>query len=111
MNHGRRLWVWERGTGQVPRASSCPARDGHEPGATVGKPEPVYVPFRGRETRVRHDDPTLRPYMPMATVLRSAASLASDIDGLRLVLASTVGDRYRIEVPDDGREVRLRRRA
>ena len=26
-------------------------------GAAVLKPEPVYVPFRGRETRARHDDP------------------------------------------------------
>ena len=28
--------------------------------------------------------------------------LASDVDGLRLVLASTVGDRYRVRVSDDG---------
>ena len=39
------------------------------------KPEPVTVPFRGREVRVRHDE------------------------------------LYAIEVPDDGSEVRLRRRA
>jgi hypothetical protein len=77
----------------------------------VLKPEPVFVPFRGREIRVRHDDPALRPYTPMATMLRAAASLASDVEGLRLVLASTVGQLYRIEVPDDGSEVRLRRRA
>ena len=74
------------------------------------KPEPVYVPFRGREVRVRHDDPRLKPYTPMATVLRSATSIASDVEGLRLVLASTVGERYQIEVPDDRSEVRLRRR-
>jgi hypothetical protein len=37
-------------------------------------PDPVFIPFRGRETRVRHDDPTLKPYVPMAAVLRSAAS-------------------------------------
>ena len=42
--------------------------------------------------------------------LGSAMSLASDTDGLRLVLSSTIGDRYRIEVPDDGSEVRVRRR-
>ena len=48
----------------------------------------------------------------MAAVLRSATSIASDVDSLRLVLASTVvGQLYRIEVPDDGSEVRLRRRA
>ena len=74
------------------------------------KPEPVHVPFRGREIRVRHDDPSLRPYTPMAVVLRSAASIASSVDGLRRALVSSVGERYRIEVPDDGSEVRLRRR-
>ena len=58
--------------------------------------------------RVRHDDPRLKPYTPMATVLRSAASIASDVEGLRLVLMSCVGDRYVIEVSDDGSEVRLR---
>jgi hypothetical protein len=77
----------------------------------MSKPDPVYVRFRGRETRVRHDDPSLKPNAPMATVLRSAASLASDADGLRRALETTVGDRYAIEVPDDGSEVRLRRRA
>jgi hypothetical protein len=35
-------------------------------------------------------------------VVRSAVELASDVDGLRLVLASTLGDRYRIRVSDDG---------
>ena len=75
------------------------------------KPDPVYVPFRGREVRVRHDDPALKPYTPMAMVLRAAASVASDVDGLRLVLESTVGKRYRVQVLDDGSEVRLRRRA
>ena len=46
----------------------------------------------------------------MATILRSATIIASDVEGLRLVLASTVGKHYGIEVPDDGSEVRLRRR-
>jgi hypothetical protein len=31
-----------------------------------------------------------------------AIELASDVEGLRLVLASTVGDRYRVKVSDDG---------
>lgn len=31
-------------------------------------------------------------------VLRSAASLASDVEGLRRALDTTVGERYRIEV-------------
>ena len=33
--------------------------------------------------------------------------LASDVDGLRLVLASTLGDRYRVRVSDDGCTVGL----
>jgi hypothetical protein len=33
------------------------------------------------------------------------------VEGLRRVLEMTVGDRYRTEVPDDGSQVRLRRRA
>ena len=74
------------------------------------KPDPLYVPFRGREVRVRHDDPRLRPYTPTAAVLRAAAGIASDVEGLRRALETTVGERYRIEVPDDGSEVRLRRR-
>ena len=75
------------------------------------KPEPVFVPFPGREVRVRHDDPTLKPYTSPAAVLRSAANLAASVEGLRRALQTTVGDRYRIEVPDGGSEVRLRRRA
>ena len=47
------------------------------------KPDPVFVPFRGREVRVRHDDPRLKPYAPMATILRSATIIASDVEGLR----------------------------
>jgi hypothetical protein len=80
-------------------------------GASVPKPDAVSLPFRGRETRFRHDDPTLRPYTPMASVLRAAASITSSVDGLRRALKKTVGERYRIEVLDDGSEVRLRRRA
>jgi hypothetical protein len=76
----------------------------------VLKPEPIFVPFRGREVRVRHDDPTLKPYTPMAAILRAATSISSDVEGLRLVLESTIGLRYGIEVADDGSEVRLRRR-
>ena len=73
-------------------------------------PRPLYVPWRGRMVRVRHDDPRLRPYWPRTDRLTSAMSLASDVEGLRLVLASTVADRYDFQVADDGSEVRLRRR-
>ena len=36
--------------------------------------------------------------------------LATDVEGLRLVLATTIADRYDFQVADDGSEVRLRRR-
>jgi hypothetical protein len=42
--------------------------------------------------------------------LRAAVQLASDVDGLRLVLASTTGERYRVKVADDGSVVGLWRR-
>ena len=66
------------------------------------QPEPLVVSWQGREVRVRHDDPRLGPYTPRGAVIRSAMELVSDVDGLRLVLASTVGDRYRVRVSDDG---------
>ena len=74
------------------------------------KPEPLYVPWRGRMVRVRHDDPQLRLYWPQTDRLTSAMQLASDVEGLRLVLATTIADRYEFQVPDDGGEVSLRRR-
>ena len=70
-------------------------------------PEPLYVAWQGREVRVRHDDPHLGPYTPHGAVIRSAMELASDGEGLQLVLASTVGDRYRVKVSDDGSVVGL----
>jgi len=36
-----------------------------------------------------------------------AGELASDVEGLRLVLASTVGDRYRVNVSENGSMVGL----
>jgi hypothetical protein len=36
--------------------------------------------------------------------------LASDVEGLRLVLTSAIGDRYRVRVSDDGSVVGLWRR-
>jgi hypothetical protein len=59
------------------------------------------IAWQGRRLRVRHDDPRLRPYSPVATVLRSAVELASDVEGLRLVLVSVLGDRYRVRVEGD----------
>jgi hypothetical protein len=54
---------------------------------------------------VRHDDLHLGPYTPRGAVIRTAVELASDLEGLGLVLASTLGDRYRVPVSDDGRTV------
>jgi len=59
---------------------------------------------------VRHDDPRLTPYSPGVSRLRSAVELASDIDELRLVLATTMGERYRVRVRDDGAVVEQWRR-
>jgi hypothetical protein len=69
--------------------------------------EPLIVHWRGHQVRVRHDDPTLGVYTGTGQQLRAAIELASDVDGLRLVLASTVGERYRVRVSDDGSVVGL----
>ena len=42
--------------------------------------------------------------------MRSAVELATDVDGLRLVLTSTFGERYRVRVRDDGALIGLWRR-
>jgi hypothetical protein len=73
-------------------------------------PDPIIISWQGRKVRVRHDDPRLTPYSPGVTRLRSALELASDVEGLRLVLDSTLGDRYRVRVRDDGAAVGLWRR-
>jgi hypothetical protein len=59
---------------------------------------------------VRHDDPSLGVYTGSGQQLRAAVQLASDVVSLRLVLASTVGERYRVRVADDGSVVGLWRR-
>jgi hypothetical protein len=74
------------------------------------KPEPFVIPWRGRILRVRHDDPGIGTYSPAGQRIRAAVELASDVEGLRLVLASTVGERYRVKVSDDGSVVGLWRR-
>jgi len=65
-------------------------------------PEPLVVPWRGRQVRIRHDDPQLTVYSPQGSRLRAAMELASDVEGLRLVLASTVAERCRVRVSDNG---------
>jgi hypothetical protein len=56
---------------------------------------------------VRHDDPRIGPYPHAGQVIRAAVELASDVEGLRLVLGSAVDDRYRVEISDDGSAVGL----
>jgi len=86
-----------------------PARSGRYP-AWVKRPDPLIVPWQGRQLRIRHDDPRLSPYSPRGATIRSAVELASDVDGLRLVLVSAIGDRYRVRVSDDDDVVGLWRR-
>jgi hypothetical protein len=74
------------------------------------KPDPLVVAWRGRQLRVRHDAPRIGPYTQVGQRIRAAVELASDVDGLRLVLASALGDRYIVRVADDGGAVGLSRR-
>ena len=71
------------------------------------KPTPLYIAWQGTQICVRHDDPRLTEYSPGVSRLRSAVELASDVEGLRLVLETTMGDRYRVRVRDDGAVVGL----
>lgn len=73
-------------------------------------PDPILIAWRGRQVRVRHDDPRLGMFTGDGQQLRAAVQLATDVEGLRLVLASTVADRYRVRVSDDGQTVGLWRR-
>jgi hypothetical protein len=70
-------------------------------------PEPLVIAWRGRQLRVRHDDPRIGPYSPTGVRIRAAVELATDVAGLRLVLASTLGERYQVKVADDGSVVGL----
>lgn len=73
--------------------------------------DPIVIPWRGHQLRIRHDDPSMTSiYSPQASRIRAAVELASDVDGLRLVLESTIGARYRVRVADAGDVVGLWRR-
>jgi hypothetical protein len=75
----------------------------------MSKPEPLYLRWRGRDVRIRHDDPRLGPYSPVIATLRSAMTITTEVATVRLVIARERA--YRVGVPDDdGSEVRLRRR-
>jgi hypothetical protein len=73
-------------------------------------PEPLVIPWRGRRLRVRHDDPRIGPYSPVGQRIRAAVELATDVEGLRLALASTLGERYTVRVAEDGDVVGLWRK-
>ena len=66
--------------------------------------EPTPSPSRGRAY------PRLGPYGPQGARVRSAVELASDVEGLCLVLGSVLWDRYHVRVQDDGQVVGLWRR-
>lgn len=74
------------------------------------KPDPLVIAWRGRQLRVRHDDHRIGPYTQVGQCIRAAVELASDVEGLRLVLATALGDRYVVKVADDGGTVGLWRR-
>jgi hypothetical protein len=68
------------------------------------------ITWRARQLSVRHDDSRIGTDTQLGQQLRAAIELASDVEGLRLVLPSTVGERYRVRVTDDGATVGLWRR-
>ncbi len=72
-------------------------------------PAPLIIPWRGRQVRIRHDDPRLEPYAPRAVLISSAMVLATDEAGLRLAIEASVGQWYEVNI-GDGPVVRLRRR-
>ena len=74
----------------------------------MSKTEPLYLRWRGKDVRVRHDDPLLSRYSPVIATLQSAMSITTEVATLRLVMARERA--YVVQVLDDGSEVRLRRR-
>jgi hypothetical protein len=77
----------------------------------VKAPDPLIIPWQGRQVRIRHDDPHLEPYTPLGAIIRSAMELALDVEGLRLYLVTALGDRYAVRVADDGGVIGLWRRS
>ena len=57
--------------------------------------------------RVHHDDPRLARYTEVGKRLSAPEQLATDAEGLRLVLDPTVADRYGVSLSDDGATVGL----
>jgi hypothetical protein len=75
------------------REAARPSRD--EPSiALVKSPDPLVISWRGGQLHVRHDDRRLTPHSPRGATIRSAIEFATGVEGLRLVLMTTVGDHY-----------------
>ena len=72
--------------------------------------EPLVAIWQARSLRLPHGDRRPTPYSPLAARIRSAVGLATDVDGLRLLLASILGERYRVGVAEDGLTVGFWRR-
>ena len=70
--------------------------------------DPLTLRWRGRDVRIRHDDPRLNRYSAVIQRLQSAMTITTEVETLRLVLARETA--YEVRVLDDGSEVRLRRR-
>jgi hypothetical protein len=70
-------------------------------------PDTLVIPWRGRSVRVRHDEPRLGLYTDVGKRLSAAVQLATDVAGLRLARASTVGERNWVRAADDGSVVGL----
>ena len=73
-------------------------------------PAPLLIPWRGRQIRVRHDDPQLRPYSPSETRLRAAIELATDVEGYGSCWSPRWAECTGWKVADDGATVGLWRR-
>ena len=74
----------------------------------MSKPEPLYLRWPSRYVRIRHDDPLLTRYSAVVQRLDAAMTTTREVTTLRLVMAQERA--YDVQVLDDGREVRLRRR-
>ena len=98
--------------GRHPEALSSVGRsaclDGGRDHRESDRVRPRVIPTgHDRQVRIRHDDRHLGQYAVHGAVIRSAMELASDVEGLRLGLATASGDRHLVRVADDGSVVGL----
>ncbi len=81
---------------------AVPRRSHRSAGVPVWTAVAIIARARGYACRVILTGVPGSPYTPRGAVTRSATELASDVDGLRLIQLTMVGDRYRVRVSDDG---------